>query len=272
MVEYPKSIPLRSDPTGRQVITILSTSQIKQYHQQGYLLASGLISEEISEKAETVLWSLLEMRSDQPESWKTVPPHARVQTYRNLIDVTTTEPDLLACCTDEFMQSMAQLLEDPEAIAHRPNGIDTINVFPTNEWSMGKAHIDGIELGGKKHRKTFPGPLRMVVLTFLSDIETQGGGTMVWPRSHRLIRSLAESDGKKYEYLQDLHNGLHVLELEQPIELQPKRGDVLFFQHLFAHAGTTNVTSKPRFAFRYLCTCPACDKWKHSADWNLWTP
>ncbi len=94
---------MRSDFTGRQVITILSISQIEQCYQQEYLLASGLVSEEVSEKTETVLWSLLEMRPDQPESWKAVSPHARVQTYRNLIDVTTTEPGLLACCTAEFM-------------------------------------------------------------------------------------------------------------------------------------------------------------------------
>ena len=85
----------------------------------------------------------------------------------------------MACCTSEFMQAAAQLLDEPAVEAHRPNGINTINVFPTTEWSYGKAHIDGIELGTKKHRRTFPGPLRLVVLTFLSNIETKGGDTMV---------------------------------------------------------------------------------------------
>ena len=96
MVEYPKleSVEIRFH---------WKAGNYHLYHQQEYLLASGLMSEEVSEKTETVLWSLLEMRPDQPESWKAVSPHARVQTYRNLIDVTTTEPGLLACCTTEFM-------------------------------------------------------------------------------------------------------------------------------------------------------------------------
>ena len=95
---------------------------------------------------------------------------------------------------------------------------------------------------------------------------------MVWPKSHQRIRALAESNIQKYEYLLDLHNEVHSLDLGQPIELMPKRGDVLFFQHLFAHAGTANICQTPRLAFRYLCTCRACEKWKHSLDWNLWTP
>ena len=251
---------------------MLKLSQIEQYHQEGYLLTSGLIPDMTSKKAEETLWSLLNMLPDQPQSWKTIPAYAKVEPHRNLIDITTAVPDLMACCTPEFMQTTAQLLNEPSIETHRPNGINTINVFPTAEWSCGRAHIDGIELGGKKHRRTFPGPLRMVVLSFLSDIESKGGGTMVWPKSHQRIRALAESNIQKYEYLLDLHNEVHSLDLGQPIELMPKRGDVLFFQHLFAHAGTANICQTPRLAFRYLCTCRACEKWKHSLDWNLWTP
>ena len=112
----------------------------------------------------------------------------------------------------------------------------------------------------------------MVVLTFLSDTADKGGGTMVWPKSHHKIRALAESDKEKYHYLIDLHNDLNTLNLGDAVELQPKRGDVLFFQHMFAHAGTANTSSVPRFAFRYLCTCRLCERWSHSAEWNLWTP
>ena len=251
---------------------MLKLSQIEQYHREGYLLASGLIPDTISKKAGETLWSLLEMQPNQPGSWQTVPAHAKVQSYRNLIDITTAVPDLMDCCTPEFMQAAAQLLDEPSVEAHRPNGINTINVFPTTEWSCGKAHIDGIELGGQKHRRTFPGPLRMVVLSFLSNTKVKGGGTMVWPQSHQQIRTLAESDLQKYQYLLDLHNEVHSLDLGQPVELLPKQGDVLFFQHLFAHAGTANTRQTPRFAFRYLCTCQACKKWEHSLDWNLWTP
>ena len=251
---------------------MLNPRQLADYQKQGYLLVEGLIPDQVSRKAMDKLWSILEMRPDQSESWKNVPKLANVQSYRNLIDITTTDADLLACCTPEFMQASSQLTDDPSVSTHYPNGINTINVFPSEKWWCGKAHIDGIELGGKKHRRSLPGPLRMVVLTFLSDTKSKGGGTMVWPQSHHKIRALAESDSEKYHYLTDLHNDVPSLNLGDSIELQPKRGDVLFFQHMFAHAGTANISQIPRFAFRYLCTCRSCKRWTHSAEWNLWTP
>ena len=251
---------------------MLNSRQLADYQKQGYLLVEGLIPDQVSRKAMDKLWSILEMQPGQPESWKTVPKLANVQAYRNLIDITTTDADLLACCTPEFMQASSQLTNDPLVSTHYPNGINTINVFPSEKWWCGKAHIDGIELGGKKHRRSLPGPLRMVVLTFLSDTKSKGGGTMVWPQSHHKLRAFAESDSEKYHYLTDLHNDVPSLNLGDPIELQPKRGDVLFFQHMFAHAGTANISQIPRFAFRYLCTCRSCERWAHSAEWNLWTP
>jgi len=251
---------------------MLNPRQLADYQKQGYLLVEGLIPDQVSRKAMNKLWSILEMQPGQSESWKNVPKLANVQSYRNLIDITTTDADLLACCTPEFMQASSQLTDDPSVSTHYPNGINTINVFPSEKWWCGKAHIDGIELGGKKHRRSLPGPLRIVVLTFLSDTKSKGGGTMVWPQSHHKIRALAESDSEKYHYLTDLHNDVHSLNLGDSIELQPKRGDVLFFQHMFAHAGTANISQIPRFAFRYLCTCRSCERWTHSAEWNLWTP
>ena len=68
---------------------MLTISQVEQYHQEGYLLASGLIPDMISKKAEETLWSLLNMLPDQPQSWKTIPAYAKVEPHRNLIDITT---------------------------------------------------------------------------------------------------------------------------------------------------------------------------------------
>ncbi|MEE2617025.1 MAG: hypothetical protein VX677_00310, partial [Candidatus Poribacteria bacterium] len=92
---------------------MLKISQIEQYHQEGYLLASGLIPDMTSKKAEETLWSLLNMLPDQPQSWKTIPAYAKIEPHRNLIDITTAVPDLMACCTPEFMQTTAQLLNEP---------------------------------------------------------------------------------------------------------------------------------------------------------------
>jgi len=36
--------------------------------------------------------------------------------------------------------------------------------------------------------------------------------------------------------------------LSRPVELTPRRGDVLFYHYLCAHAGSMNTSSRPRFA------------------------
>ena len=108
---------------------MLTPRQIDEYQEQGYLLAEDLIPDQVSKKARDKLWSLLEMQPDQPESWETVPKWANVQSYRNLIDITTTDSDLLACCTPEFMQASSQLTSDPSVATHYPSGINTINVL-----------------------------------------------------------------------------------------------------------------------------------------------
>ena len=38
-------------------------------------------------------------------------------------------------------------------------------------------------------------------MIFHSNVDLQGGGTVVWPKSHHQIRALAESDPQKYEYM-----------------------------------------------------------------------
>ena len=70
---------------------MLTISQVEQYHQEGYLLASGLIPDMISKKAEETLWSLLNMLPDQPQSWKTIPAYAKVEPPISLSMLSTTD-------------------------------------------------------------------------------------------------------------------------------------------------------------------------------------
>ena len=119
---------------------------------------------------------------------------------------------------------------------------------------------------------TFPGPYRIASLVFLSDIEKFGGGTIVWPGSHHKIRQLAESAPEKYAHLYDLNKDIPALDLGDPIELLPKRGDILFFQHLFGHNGSLNINQSPRLLMRYFCACNECKRWKKTDEWSHWTP
>ncbi|MBV7334465.1 phytanoyl-CoA dioxygenase family protein [Chloroflexi bacterium TSY] len=252
--------------------TALTPDQLAQYETDGYLLVSGLIAEPIAEKAEAAMWNLMRMKPDDPQTWTQIPAEAEYHEARRIVIFNgVTDPDLLACATPEYLLATAQVIgEDVESL-HPPQAIHTQNLLPVEtERPKPHAHVDGIPRE-HKHR-TFSGPYRVASLVYLSDIEPGGGGTVVWPGSRERILALAESDRKKYTYLYDLNRDIPTLDLGEPIELLPKRGDVLFFQHLFGHNGTPNTGTRPRLMMRYFCACEACGRWKKTDSWNHWTP
>ena len=96
---------------------------------------------------------------------------------------------------------------------------------------------------------------------------------MGWPRSHRVVRALAESNRARYAYLHDLNKAIGQLDLELPVELLPQRGDILFFQHLWVHGAPFNTRLQPRLAMRPLCDCAVCNtRWYKRDGWSFWQP
>ena len=71
---------------------------------------------------------------------------------------------------------------------------------------------------------------------------------------------------KSIPILYNLNKDIPALDLGEPMELLPKVGDVLFFQHLFGHNGARNTGPRPRLMMRYFCTCRAYGRWKKTDD------
>ena len=74
---------------------------------------------------------------------------------------------------------------------------------------------------------------------------------MVWPGSHIQIEELAAEHRKRYEYLAALNNDLNKLVFRDPVEISAGAGDVLFYHHLLAHAGSENTATRPRIALNH---------------------
>jgi ectoine hydroxylase-related dioxygenase (phytanoyl-CoA dioxygenase family) len=85
-------------------------------------------------------------------------------------------------------------------------------------------------------------------MTFLSDVPPHGGGTIVWPGSHAVLEHLAKSDPTRFETMWALNQELPNAALDSPVELTPRRGDVLFYSYLCAHSGSQNTSDRPRLA------------------------
>ena len=217
-------------------MAVLKTEQAQQYAAQSYLLVSGLISDAVAERAEAAMWRLLQASPDDVGSWAQKAGHQAFDS-----------PELAACYTDAMLEAAAQLTGGAPETISAPKRPYAINVFPTpGEWSWPHPHIDHAI---KEHgHKTFPRAFRIAAMTFLNDVPRHGGGTIVWPGSQKLLEGLALSDPARFELMWALNQELSHLELGDPVELTPRRGDVLFYSYLCAHAGSKNVSERPRLA------------------------
>jgi len=215
----------------------LSAEQTRHYLDQGFVLVSGLIPDDVSAAAESAMWRLLSVDPDDTASWAGVKPSHQV----------FESPELLACYTPSMLSAAAELSGDPPETIHRLGRAYAINVFPTDEeWHWPRPHIDHAI---KEHaHRTFPRAFRVAAMTFLSDVEQHGGGTVVWPGSHKVLEAAAKRDPSKYEMMWTLNQSLAELNIGEPLELKPRRGDVLFYSYLCAHAGSRNTSKRPRLA------------------------
>jgi hypothetical protein len=218
---------------------ILTEEQIQQFQDEGFLLVSGLIPAEVAERAEATMWAAVGADPNDPATWEGkqwASGHSH--------------PDILALFTMQVAEAAAILSEEPRPNWQPPTSTLALNVFPQpGEWKPQPPHID--HAIPKDGFRVFPRPMRVASLTYLNDVAPHSGNTVVWPGSHKIIEALAKSDPAKYELMAALNADLGTLDLGDPIEIPGKRGDVLFYHYLCAHAGSRNAGTRPRFALAY---------------------
>ncbi|MCA1596237.1 MAG: phytanoyl-CoA dioxygenase family protein [Chloroflexi bacterium] len=218
-------------------VNVLTDEQRRGFDAQGYLLISGLIPPQTAAQAADAMWRALGADPEDEASWRTIEKgHRGIE-----------EPALTAVYTPQVLQAAAELSGDDPATFRAPSRAYAINIFPTDgEWHWPSPHIDHAI---KEHgHKTFPRAFRLAAMTFLNDVPQHGAGTVVWPGSHRKLEALAKSDPERYELMWSLGRDLARADLGEPVELTPRRGDVLFYHYLCAHAGSMNTSRVPRLA------------------------
>ena len=209
----------------------LSPDQLSAFEQEGFLLVSGLIEPGLAQCASDRLIA------------RTLPVKAacKHQFVRDRL--------VRACFTRELC-SAAQHLAGPVVRVRRPFITYAITLFPSNPvWEWPKPHIDhALE---KDAHKTFPPAFHIGCLIYLNEVAARSGATVVWPGSHIQIGELAAAHRDRYQYLATLNNGLRELVFRDPVEITSAAGDVLFYHHLLAHAGSGNTGTKPRIALNH---------------------
>ena len=193
-------------------VGLLSPEQLAAFERDGFLLASGLMSEEVAAEAERALWDMmgLDPLAADAASWRSLPPAVASQEAAaaapgafgssNQYSEDTglvvmngvQQPNIMAAASDDFVGAMAQLLG--RRTVPRPQAAHTQHKLPRPDAPRPapQPHVDGIPK--EQMNRVFPGPYIVTALLFLSAVDgTDGGGTAVWPGSHQKIRRLAES-------------------------------------------------------------------------------
>lgn len=221
-------------------LDVLSDEQLRQFERDGFLLVPGLVPDPVAAGAAEAMWRCLGVSAKRPAEWRRL--SLAPQNFR--------DAELLACFSNDCVAAAAQLSGEPAATFVRPRRAYCVNVFPSEQhWKAHVPHIDHSNVAAR-HR-VFPRPMRIASMTYLNDVEPHSGGTMVWPGSHRLIEALARSDPARFRLMAQLNAGVPSLDLGRPVELTPRRGDVLYYHYLCAHAGSLNVGATPRFALSW---------------------
>jgi hypothetical protein len=217
--------------------TPLSVKQVEFFRREGYLVAPGLIDQDLVSDAEAALWEHLGADPDQPETW----PKDRLWLVSDDVFLALYTPAL--CAAYEQLTGYAFVKPSDMQFAHI--------AFPSDEpWSVDRVHVDNAVESW--NLKTFPPTQRGTTLIYLNDVEPHGGGTAVWPRWHKTLVELMQDDPERYELLYSVQAELMsgVIDLGDPIELTPDAGDVILDTFL-PHSGTHNVSRRPRFAMQH---------------------
>jgi len=259
---------------------MLSTAQLNQFEEEGYLLLSGLIPKDTIVQAEQAMWHSMGMDPDDPDTWEHFQRPFLTGFYiqkmwneKRIELFGLTHPDVLACCTPDYLTVLNQLAERYPTIPHckskHPDSIWAMNQFPISaEWNMPSPHLDGYS----RDLSLDPGTFRASSLTYLTDANSHQGATMIWPEGPQRIREFRKKNPNSSNHIRSMLTQLPQIDLGEPMEVIAKQGDVLLFHHLLPHANTLNVGSSPRFAIRFMCLCFDCRPWQKKGEWNIWMP
>jgi len=209
----------------------LIRAQLSSFEQTGFLLAPELIEPVLAQRA----YDRVIARTPQD---KGASSHQFVWNR------------LVRACFTEQLCSVARHLAGPGVRVRRPWITYAITVFPNNgAWEWPSPHIDhALE---KHAHKTFPPAFRIGCLIYLNEVTSRSGGTVVWPGSHMQIEALAAAHRERYKYLAALNNDLNRIAFRDPVEITASPGDVLFYHHFLAHAGSQNTSTKARIALNH---------------------
>ena len=202
----------------------------------GYLVKRQILNESSTNRCLQIAWQELEKKSILPksESWRSHPylrSRKGVVKLRDEISGYTDLQTLLA--ENETTNTVIRDLIGDNYLCAGVRGL--YPTFPVSRIASRpySAHVEVHDV-------------QVFVMMYLDDVEPRGAGLYVWPGSHLDVyhKFYTRYDHKPRPDFQPAYARIN---LQAPVELTGKRGDVMFCHHRLLHCGSNNFNDNVRF-------------------------
>lgn len=236
-----------SEPTtGSGPASVLSDEQIAEFHEQGYVVIRGVLTEEEADRYRQEIRSIIPPTLDIPAGWHCT--DGRIKPTVAPGDDCFATPALLPLMTNATLYGAAsQLLGSKKLrVMDGSVGITFRNDAHLDQALSQTLHIDA-SVPKTADDFTFELPeLQVGGCYYLTDVKPDGGGLHVVPGGHKIVEQEARAAGRGGRHL---HSGWKQIEHLKSVELTGNAGDFALLHHLLPHGASHNRNETTRLAY-----------------------
>lgn len=246
---------------------VLNEAQIDEFQDRGYLRLSQQIPTELCGALRDRVWQRLEKRGferGRPETWSNAfKEHSRLKAIRRNLPLDELYTDEIKQAAFQLLGSRSERDERQLLLLTFPDDVTGYETPPTGysaqAWHTDCPRVPNVNAPG------------IIVLTYLDDVDSAGGGTAIVAGSHRICtstdRPIRSKQLKRYlrrfelgksifsktaDHVMDVRGKSEMIDgvLLEVIELTGETGDVILLDGRILHAITSNQKPKPRLVSR----------------------
>ncbi|MBA8792539.1 ectoine hydroxylase-related dioxygenase (phytanoyl-CoA dioxygenase family) [Friedmanniella endophytica] len=225
---------------------VLSTSDLEQFDELGYVVVKGALSRAEAEHYRQQILSLVPPTLELPATWGS--HDGRIKPMYSAGNHTFDTPDLIPLMANPTLYAAAsQLLGSPKLrVLDGSIGITLRNDAHRDTALSQTLHIDASVPNTADDFTFEPAELQVGGCYYLTDVEPGGGGIHVVPGGHRRVAEEAKAHGPGGRHLRE--NWKRIEDMES-IEITGEAGDFALLHHLMPHGASHNRNPTTRVAY-----------------------
>lgn len=242
---------------------MLTENERLRFIRHGYIAKREVFDGSMTQRCLEIAWDELKKKSitSEPSTWRTNPYLRARKGVVKLRDEVSAYPELLALTENETISSVIHDLIGDNYVSQGVRGVYPTFPIPRITARPYSAHVEVHDV-------------QIFAMVYLDDVDPGGAGLYVWPGSHIEVYDQFES-----RLAHRPRPGFHVeysrINLQAPVELTGKRGDVVFCHHRLLHCGSNNFRNRVRFGvlldFIHPDHAALCDEPPGDAMWDYWS-